>query len=145
MCKQALDMYDARPISMRKYLANYGWHFNKELCKFAVSLMYYKENGKESGVEFKDKGKVEELLTKHGIKLGKPLNYDYIYTYHMFCSDLKGKVSIDDKTMLLIAKAVFEDDDVADGFILRRWYATMVGNGEPIYWEDFNDTQGDTY
>lgn len=145
MCKQALDMYDIRPRAMTKYLGNYGWHFNRELCKFAVSLMYYKENGKEMSVEYKDKEKVEEMLTKHGVKLNKPMNYDFVYTYHMFCSDLKGKVPADDKMILLIAKAIFEDDDAADGFILRRWYATMVGNGEPIYWEDFCDTQEDSY
>lgn len=145
MCKQALDMYDIRPKSMTKYLSNYGWHFNKELCKYAVSLMYYKENGKEVSIEFKDKDKVEELLTKCGIKLDKPVNYDFLYLYHMYCSDLKGKMPSDDRLILLISKSIFEDDDAADGFIMRRWYATMVGNGEPIYWEDFNGTEENTY
>ena len=111
---------------------------NEPLCKFAVSLMYYKEGDKEKQMEYTPKEKVEELLTKHGIKLEKKINYDFVYLYHMFCSDLK-KVPLDDKMKLLIAKAVFEDDDVADGTTMRRWYATMVGNGEPIYWSDFLD------
>ena len=100
--------------------------------------MYYKEGDKEKQMEYIPKEKIEELMTKHGVKLEKRINYDFVYLYHMFCSDLK-KVPLDDKMKLLIAKAVFEDDDVADGTTMRRWYATMVGNGEPIYWSDFLD------
>lgn len=137
MCKQALDLYDMRPQSMIAYLSNWGWHFSEDLCKFAVSLMYYKEGDKEKKVDYLPKAKVEELLTKHGITLKGKLDYDFVYIYHMYCSDLKGKVPLDEKMILLIAKATVEDDDVADGFIMRRWYATMVGNGEPIYWSDF--------
>lgn len=123
---------------MTAYLSYWGWHFNEALCKYAVSLMYYKEGEKEKEVEYLSKEKVEELLTKHGVKLEKKMNYDFVYLYHMYCSDLK-KAPFDDKQKLLIAKYTFEDDDVADGFIMRRWYATMVGNGEPIYWSDFLD------
>lgn len=132
-------MYDIRPTSMTSYLSYYGWHFNKALCEFAVSKMYYKEGDKEKTVEFAKKQEIEEKLTKYGITLKNKVNYDFIYTYHMYCSDLKGKVPLDEKMILLIAKATVEDDDVADGFVLRRWYATMVGNGEPIYWSDFMD------
>lgn len=132
-------MYDVRPQSMTDYLSNYGWHFNKSLCKFAVSLMYCKEDGKKKETEYIPKDKIEELLTKHGIKLENPLNYDFVYTYHMYCTDLKKVQALDEKTKLLITKATVEDEDVSDGFILRRWYATMVGNGEPIYWSDFID------
>lgn len=139
MCKQALDIYDMRPQSMIAYLSNYGWHFNKKLCDFAVSLMYTKENGKEVKTECLSKVKVEELLTKYGIKLERNLNYDFVYTFHMYKTDCKGKVPIDEKMILLLTKATVEDDDAADGFILRRWYATMVGNGEPVYWSDFLD------
>lgn len=139
MCKQALDLYDIRPKSMTAYLSNYGWHFTPKLCKFAVSCMYYKEGDKEKQIEFIPKEKLEELLTKHGIKLEKKMDYDFVYLYHMFCSDLKKVPVLDDKMKLMISKAVFEDDDAADGFIMRRWYATMVGNGEPIYWSEFLD------
>ena len=47
MCKQALDLYDMRPQSMIAYLSNYSWHFNEPLCRYAISLMYYKEGDKE--------------------------------------------------------------------------------------------------
>jgi hypothetical protein len=41
----ALDLYEDLPKSMRKYLMHNGWHFNKSLCDFAVSLM--KKQGKK--------------------------------------------------------------------------------------------------
>ena len=138
MCKQALDLYDMRPQSQIAYLSNYSWHFSEKLCRFAVSLMYYKEGDKEKQMEYTPKEKVEELLTKHGIKLEKKINYDFVYLYHMYFCDLK-KSPFDDKQKLLIAKYIFEDEDVADGTTMRRWYSTMVGNGEPIYWSDFLD------
>ena len=37
--RQALDTYDDMPKYMKQYLRNYGWHFNKALCNYAVSLM----------------------------------------------------------------------------------------------------------
>jgi hypothetical protein len=43
--RTALDMYDDMPKYMRKYLQNYGWHFNKALCNYATSLMT--KNGKK--------------------------------------------------------------------------------------------------
>lgn len=89
-------------------------------------------------MEYIPKEKIEELMTKHGVKLEKKINYDFVYLYHMYFCDLK-KSPFDDKQKLLIAKYIFEDDDVADGTTMRRWYATMVGNGEPIFWSDFLD------
>ena len=35
----ALDVNDNMPKFMRKYISNYGWHFNKALCNYAISLM----------------------------------------------------------------------------------------------------------
>jgi hypothetical protein len=77
------------------------------------------------------------MLTKHGITLKGKMNYDFVYAYHMYCSDTKGKVPLDEKLTLMLAKAKVEDDDAADGTLMRQWYAMMVGNGEPVYWSDF--------
>ena len=42
--RAALDSYDDLPRSMRRYLRYNGWHFNKPLCDYAISLM--RKNGK---------------------------------------------------------------------------------------------------
>lgn len=39
MRRESLDIYDERPREMKAYLSNLGWHFNKKMCDFAVSLM----------------------------------------------------------------------------------------------------------
>ena len=43
--RPSLDSFDSMPTYMRKYLQNYGWHFNKALYEYAVSLMR-KDNSK---------------------------------------------------------------------------------------------------
>ena len=54
----ALDIYDEMPKYMRKYLQHYGWHFNKALCEFAISLM--KKNGKS--IEPLSKDVIDKVL-----------------------------------------------------------------------------------
>ena len=34
-----LDIYDEMPYSMKKYIANYRWHFNKKAYDYATSKM----------------------------------------------------------------------------------------------------------
>ena len=69
MCRQALDMFDIRPQSMTMYLSNWGWHMNKPLCEYAISLMKKEVNGKKESITPKKKEEVESLFTKYGIKL----------------------------------------------------------------------------
>lgn len=137
MCKQSLDIYDVRPRSMVAYLSNFGWHFNEDLCRFAVSLMYSSdEDGEKTYTRYKEKDEVNALISKHGIKMHRPLDYDFLYLYHSYCTDLKG-VEDDEKKLLMIAKAVWCDVDSGDGAILAQWLAKMARSGEPVYWSDF--------
>ena len=57
--RAALDMYDDMPKYMRKYLQNYGWHFNKALCSYAISFM--KKGGKS--LEPVSKEYIDKVLT----------------------------------------------------------------------------------
>lgn len=36
----------------------------------------------------------------------------------------------------MYVRDVCDDADAGDGVTMRRWYATMVANGEPVEWED---------
>ena len=69
--KEPLDTYDDRPKEMTAYLKNYGWHFNKKLCEFAVSLMRKMNpaTGKSEKIEPLTKDKVDELLAKNGVRV----------------------------------------------------------------------------
>lgn len=129
----ALDMYDELPKYMRKYLQNYGWHFNKALCQYAVSLM--KKGGKP--LESLSKEYVDKMLSINGIKLAKNVGNDYVFVANMGKADYYGSSITDEKHLALYIKDTIDDEDAGDGTIMRRWYATMVANGEMIDWEEF--------
>lgn len=124
-----LDIYDDRPSSMRNYYKYYGEHFNKKLCDFAVSKM---KHGKQPVL----KEKVDEILTKYGIKLENNELYDYVYVYNMGYNDFYGSSIIDEKHLALYVKDVIDDKDGYSGIVFNRWYADMVILGIPIEWED---------
>ena len=131
--KVALDMYDDMPKYMRKYLQNYGWHFNKALCQYATSLM--KKGGKK--LEPLSKEYIDRTLENNNIKLTKNVGYDYIFVANMCKADNYGSSISDEHHFALYIKDTIEDEDAADGTTMRRWYATMVANGQMVDWEEF--------
>ena len=137
MCKESLDMYDDRPREMKAYLKNYGWHFNKKMCEFAISLMWKKSplTGKREHIELVGKDKIDELMKKHGVTIENNSLYDYVFVYHMAITDFSKSLS-DEKNKVTFVKEYIEDDDAPDGTPMRRWYATMVAAGEPIEWDE---------
>lgn len=124
-----LDYYDDRPLSMQRYLRYYGQHFNKKLCDFAVKKMNH-------GKDPLSKEKVEELLTKYGIKLENNQLYDHVYVMNMGNNDFMGSSLIDERHLVLYVKDVIDDKDGYDGIVFNRWYADMVTLGIPIEWDD---------
>ena len=130
--RAALDMYDDLPKAMRKNLMHNGWHFNKSLCTFAVSLM--KKHGKR--LEPISKENVDKLLEQYKIQLNNNVGYDYVFVANMCKADYYGSSIIDDKHVALYIKDTIDDEDAADGTTMRRWYATMVANGISIDWDD---------
>jgi hypothetical protein len=130
--RPALDLYDEIPSSMRRYLRHNGWHFNKALCNFAVSLM--KKNGKK--LDPISKENVDKLLEQYSIHLNNNIGYDYVFVANMCKADYYGSSITDDKHVALYIKDTIDDEDAADGTTMRRWYATMVSNGVIIDWDD---------
>jgi hypothetical protein len=117
---------------MRKYLMHNGWHFNKSLCDFAVSLM--KKNGKT--LDPISKETVDKLLAQHKIQLDNNVGYDYVFVANMCKADYYGSSITDDRHVALYIKDTIDDEDAADGTTMRRWYATMVANGVMVNWDD---------
>jgi hypothetical protein len=130
--RAALDMYDDLPKSMRKYLMHNGWHFNKSLCEFAVSLM--RKHGKK--LDPISKENVDKLLEQHKIQLDNNVGYDYVFVANMCKADYYGSSITDDRHVALYIKDTIDDEDAADGTTMRRWYATMVANGVMVDWDD---------
>ena len=136
--KQPLDIYDDLPEGMRAYLQHYGWHFNRKACEYAVSLMRKKNpaTGKMERIEPFTKEQVDELLRKNNVSIEDTRNYDYVFAANMCKADyLKSSVP-DELHLALYVKDVIDDPDAEDGVTMRRWYATMVANGEMVDWAD---------
>ena len=136
--RQPLDLYDDMPRDMRKYLSNNGWHFNKKACDFAVSLMK-KENQstkKKEKIEPYTKEQVDEMLKKYNVVLENNVGYDYVFVANMCKADYLKSSIADEHHLALYVKDTIDDIDAGDGVTMRRWYSTMVANGEMVDWDD---------
>ena len=136
--RQPLDLYDDMPRDMRKYLSNNGWHFNKKACDFAVSLMK-KENPstkKKEKIEPYTKEQVDEMLKKYNVVLENNVGYDYVFVANMCKADYLKSSITDEHHLALYVKDTIDDIDAGDGVTMRRWYSTMVANGEMVDWDD---------
>lgn len=134
----ALDIYEPLPRAMRRYLSHNGWHFNSLALSFAVKSMRRKNTatGKMERIEMLDKDDVDTLLTAQGVKLENAVGLDYVYVANMAKADYWKSSIEDEKHMALFVKDTIDDTDAADGQIMRRWYADMVAQGQPIEWEE---------
>ena len=131
--RTALDVNDNMPKSMRKYLSNYGWHFNKQLCQYAVSLM--RKKGK--ALEPVSKEYIDKVLQQNNITLENNVGHDYVFVANMCKADYYGSSISDEKHFALYIKDTIDDEDAGDGTTMRRWYATMVANGVMVDWQEF--------
>ena len=132
-----LTDYVPKPKSMSVYLRNFGPHFNKALCDFAVSNMYLDEDGDDPIVPY-SKEEVDNLLTSNNIRLEHNKLYDYIFVANMAKADFmgpKGCLQTDEQVARYI-KNVIDDPDAAEGVTFTRFLATMACNGVPIDWYD---------
>lgn len=132
-----MDNYTQLPSGMKEYVENYGFHFSKKACSFALKLMRKIDvgTGKMKPLEKKEKADVDKILETHG---QVPLNnkgYDSVYLYHMAKADYPNSLP-DDQHIAVFIKESLDDPDASQETTFRRWLATMVGNGEPIMWED---------
>ena len=133
-----LDMYDEIPDEMRRYLKQYGWHFNKKACEFAVSLMRKKNTttGKLDRVEIMTKEQVDALLAKYNVNLENNVDYDYIYVANMAKADVYKSSIPDEQHLAMYIKDIVDDVDAGDGEIMREWDAKMTSRGIAVEWDD---------
>ena len=129
--------YDEIPEGMKVYINNYGCHFNKKLCKEAVSRMYRKDkNGDEEKINPYTKEQVDMMLENYGIKLKRNKLYDHVFVANMCANDYLGTSVPDEKHMAMFIRDMIEDPDAESGFIFNRWYADQTFMNNPVEWED---------
>lgn len=128
--------YDEIPEGMKRYINNYGCHFNKKLCDEAVSRMYTEVNGKREYIRPYTKDQVENLLSMNGVKLERNKMYDHVYVANMCKADFLGKSVPTEQHLAKYVKDVIDDSDAEEGYVFNRFYADCMFMDNPIDWED---------
>ena len=128
--------YDVYPEAMLIYMRNYGPHFNKKLCDFAVSKMKRNVNGKMQKIQPISREELKNLMNMNGFVLENDQLYDSVYVANMCKADFLNSSIIDEIHMLKYVKDVIDDPDAVDGLVFNRWYADMCYMGIAVDWEE---------
>lgn len=134
-----LRQFDVLPEPQRQYLANFGHHFNKKLCDYAVSLMKKRgPDGKPQPITPMTREEVNSLLQTNGVELKNNVLYDHVFVANMVKSDQLGSSVPDAKHHALAIKDYIDDIDKAEGYLFDRWISDLCGLGPRFipYWED---------
>lgn len=128
-----LDYYDILPSGMEAYLSQYGWHFSKKMCEWAISRM---RDMNDKPVKMRSLDQVDEALKMHGVKLQNDKGYDKVFVFHMGMSDYLGSSVPDESYLAKYVRDVLDDKDGYDGIAFSRFMADCNGKGVPVNWED---------
>ena len=118
---------------MKTYLSNYGWHFSKKMCEWAVSKMRDKNDKK---VQMRSKEDVDSMLKASNVEIENDHGYDTVFVMHMGLSDYLGSSITDEMHLARYVKDVLDDKDGYEGIALTRFLADCSAKGLPIIWED---------
>ena len=132
-----LDAREVFPSGMEEYLSQYGWHFSKKMCEWAVSRMYKRNSlDKKIPIQSWNKDSVDKLLNKYGVTIENKIGYDYVFAANMCIADYYGSSIIDEQHVALFIKDYVDDPDGYEELPFTRLYADCIGSGVPINWED---------
>ncbi|MEZ3533149.1 MAG: hypothetical protein K1V90_08765 [Muribaculaceae bacterium] len=139
MKRTPLDMFEINlPDGMRSYLRNYGYSFGKKACMEAVKKLkrLNPATGKMETLEALNKEQVEEMLTKHGIKLEHNVGYDFVYAAN-YGKAVHYKSSItDEKQLALYVKDRIDNPLMPGGNEFREWLVRCDALGIPVDWDE---------
>lgn len=127
------ELKKLEPSGYAEYMANYGEHFSKAVCQWAVSMM--KDRNKKP-LEAWDKAKTDDVLNRYGIKLNNDKGYDKVYAINMARADFMGSSISDEAHLALYVKDILDDPDGYDGQLFNRFLMDCRGKGIPIEWSD---------
>lgn len=128
--------YDEIPRGMKRYINNYGCHFNKKLCEEAVSRMYTVVNGKKEYIKPYTKEQVDTMLSSRNIKIEGDKLYDAVYVANMCKADFYGKSVPDETHLAMFIRDMLDDPDAKEGYIFNRFYADTIFMNNPVEWDD---------
>ena len=136
MYSKSMGSYDDIPEGMKAYINNYGCHFNKKLCEWAVSHMYKDNGGKKEYIKPYTKEQFDTMLQNYNIKIEHNKLYDGVYVANMCMADFLGKSVPDERHLVMYVKDMLDDADAEEGFVFNRFVADCYFMDNPIEWED---------
>lgn len=136
MYHKSSGSYDEIPDGMKRYINNYGCHFNKKLCDEASSRMYREVNGRREYIKPYTKEQVDKLLDTYNVKIQRNKLYDAVYVANMCASDFLGKSIPSEEYLVKYIKDVLDDPDAISGYVFNRFYADSIFMDNPIEWDD---------
>lgn len=135
--RENFTAYEVMPEAMYVYMSQFGPHFNKKLCSFAVSQMYKEDgNGGEDYIKPYTKKDVDHLLETYGTKVKNNVLYDATYVANMCKADYFGDSIPSEDYLVRYVKNTLDDPDGLEGLTFNRWVADMKWLGIPIDWEE---------
>ena len=139
MYQRRTGSYDEIPEGMKRYINNYGCHFNKKLSDWAASKMYKNVNGNKQYIQPYTKEQVDNLLKQNNIQLERGKLYDHVYLANMVKADFLGSSVPNEQYLAKYIKDVIDDADAEEGFIFNRYYADTMFMNNPVDWEEMYD------
>ena len=136
MYHKTTGSYDEIPAGMKRYLNNYGCHFNKKLYEEATSRMYTRNNGRREYILPYTKEQTDNILNNYNIKLERGKLYDAAYVASMCKADFLGRSVPNEECLAKYVKDVIDDADAEDGYVFNRFYADCMFMDNPIDWEE---------
>ena len=136
MYSKEAGSYDVIPEGLKRYINNYGCHFNKKLAKEAASRMYKYDGNDKVYIKPYTKEDVEKMLDMYGVHISRNKLYDAVYVANMCKADFLGSSIKSEEDLCHYIKDVLDDSDATDGYVFNRFYADTIFMNNPIEWDD---------
>lgn len=136
MYSKEAGSYDVVPDGFKRYINNYGCHFNKKLAKEAASRMYKYDGNDKAYIKPYTKEDVEKMLDMYGVHISRNKLYDAVYVANMCKADFLGSSIKNEEDLCHYIKDVLDDADATDGYVFNRFYADTIFMNNPIEWDD---------
>ena len=136
MYSKEAGSYDVIPEGLKRYINNYGCHFNKKLAKEAASRMYKYDGNDKVYIKPYTKEDVEKMLDMYGVHISRNKLYDAVYVANMCKADFLGSSIKSEEDLCHYIKDVLDDADATDVYVFNRFYADTIFMNNPIEWDD---------
>jgi hypothetical protein len=136
MYSKEAGSYDVIPEGLKRYINNYGCHFNKKLAKEAASRMYKYDGNDKVYIKPYTKDDIDKMLDMYGVHISRNKLYDAVYVANMCKADFLGSSIKSEEDLCHYIKDVLDDADATDGYVFNRFYADTIFMNNPIEWDD---------